>query len=199
MSEVKASISTSSQEMAWKQFPPPAPPQIKLNGVALPAPSSSLYWPTGFQVVVIDSSQDITNPNSILTNEYQLIESTTNTWMYTYTSTYDNIMWQVLSSGNLNDQLVFIASFGLDVNMAPPNSAYEFWLELGAGEQLQAWETGVDIGSQQGNDQSWVSIPGSYILIGGSNLGYGGGEETYSASSGTTTLAASIPNTAVSS
>ena len=174
--EVTVEISTSSQIMSWSNLPKPTFPKITLNGQALPAPSWDPQIPSGFQVVVFDATQDMTNAASILSNQYLQLSAPDGGWEDTYPSLYAGIVTQVLTSGNIDQQTVLVVSYGLDANMPPTNDVLGLLLNLGAGPQLQKWETSVDVGSE-GPD--FISQPVNYVLIGGTSGGYGEGTEKY--------------------
>jgi hypothetical protein len=178
--------------MSWPNLPAPQFPKITLNGQPLPQPAVREV-PSGFQVVVLDAATDPTDPASILSNEYLVLYAPDGLWSETYQYMYAGIVNQVLTSGNIDQQTVLVASYGLDANMPPTNDALGVLLGLGAGPQLQQWETTVDVGSEGG----YVATPGNYILVGGSDLGYGEGTEKFESpgtSPITTTLTATIGN-----
>src|SRR5690349_1948883 len=131
--QVDISISTFSQEIDnWQSLPPAQPPTITLNGNALPEPSNSPPWqPVGAQVVVFDSSQDLTNPATIISNRYQIVANMQGSWSESYRWMYDGIATQIMSSGDTQQQVVILATFGLDVAMVP--TAATFGLCLGRG------------------------------------------------------------------
>ncbi|HWA84540.1 MAG TPA: hypothetical protein VG820_13945 [Fimbriimonadaceae bacterium] len=164
-----------------------------LNGQAVPPPSS-LNFPTGFQIVVFNSEMDITSPAAILANNYQYVvpEGNTSNWADTIQYTYAGIVETILVSGNIQNQIIMLASFGLDLNMCPTNEALSTLLNYGANSKIQYWETNADCGSQVGNSSSWTSFPASYIMIGGSGWGYGGGYETLLTTAGQATLSATL-------
>lgn len=173
--QVEVAITTSSQVMDWGSLPPPQPPKITMNGQPLSTPGA-VRGPNGWQLVVIDSSEDMTNPASIVSNEYTYLNSNDGLWGDTYQWMYSQLVSQLLSSGNIDQQLVLMASFGLDADMPPTNDAYEAMLGLGAGSQLQHWETSVETGSQGGD---YIAHPANYILIGYAAFGYGQGWERF--------------------
>ena len=173
--EVNVEISTSSQYMQWGSLPQPSYPTITLNGTPLTQPSGVRDIPNGFQVVVFDSSQDMTDPASIVSNQYLYLYAPDGEWADTYQYLYAGIVNQLLTSGNIEQQLVFVVSFGLDVNMPPTNDALGLFLGLGAGPELQKWETSVDVGSEGG----FVGNPATYVLVGESQNGYGEGTEQF--------------------
>jgi hypothetical protein len=195
--QVQLHIATTSQVMYYNNLPKAAPPQITMNGVALPTPTPP-YMPTGFQMVIIDPTKDITNPASILLNEYLSVFASPNSndWGSTYHYMYAAMVRGHLNSGNIEQQLVILASYGLDNNMPPTNDGYALMMDIGAGSQLQYWETHCDAGSQVGNPTSWVSFPANYILVGYIAYGYGQGSEIYQSGAGplTTTLDVTLYN-----
>jgi hypothetical protein len=178
--QVDLEIKTSSQVInyPWPQTPP-AYPQITMNGAALPKPGGNA--PTGYQVVVLDSSQDITTPGAIVSNQAVTVFPTSgsNSWMSTYQYVYSRMVRQILTSGNPGSQLIIVASFGMDNNMPPTNDAFGKLVDYGAGPQLQKWATHCDTGSQVGNSTSWVSFPTNYIFVGREFFSYGQGSEAY--------------------
>lgn len=175
-SQVEVAISTSSQLMDWGNLPAPQPPKITLNGSPLPPPRAAIAFVSGYQVVVLNPSMDMTNPASITANEYVYLPAVGDSWSSTYPIMYSNLVRALLSSGNPSNQVVFVVSFGLDLEAPPTNDAYEQLLARGAGPQLQDWEvSATDRGSMNG----WVGNPANYILIGGSAFEYGGGSEAF--------------------
>lgn len=151
--------------------------------------------PCGIQVVVIDSTKDMTDPASIVSNTWQFLGYDLNySWYDTYPRMWDGLARQLLSSGNIEQQVVLIASFGLDV-MGPPTAAgLEQLMLRGAGTQLQQW--GLAPFASEGG--YFVQFPANYALIG--NTGYGFGEGTdrfdYTGESSplTTTISATVSN-----
>jgi hypothetical protein len=89
---------------------------------------------------------------------------------------YSQMVGAVLNAGNIDQQLLLLASFGLDLAVPPTNDGLQLLLTRGSGPGLQQWDLTPDVGSQ-GAD--WVGNPMSYILIGGSAYGYGDGTETF--------------------
>jgi hypothetical protein len=178
--QVNLQIVTTSQVMSYNNLPAAAPPKITMNGVAFPSPASPPYMPTGYQLVIINAAMDYTNPASILANQYIACSpSQNNSWWNNYQYMYSTMVWNVLNAGNIDQQMLIIASFGLDNNMPPTNDGYEMMLGVGAGSQLQNWQTHCDPGSQVDNPTSWVSFPANYILVGFSAQSYGQGYEIY--------------------
>ena len=172
--QVTVEIVTTSQVIdKWND--PAQPPKITMNGNPFPEPAPPATA-TGWQLVVLDSSMDMTDPASIRYNEFLDVFADDNgNWVDTYQYTYSNIVRQVLLSGDPESQLVFLASYGLDANAPPTTDALGYMLGAGAGQQLQTWERSVDVGSESG----WTSYPACYIMIGGSSYSYGEGHEVY--------------------
>ncbi|HVT10985.1 MAG TPA: hypothetical protein VHE55_01855 [Fimbriimonadaceae bacterium] len=192
-SSVNVEIVTSSQVINYPFKSPGTPPKITLNGQTIPSPGQ-LNFPTGFQIVVFNSVMDITSPAAILANNYQFVVpyGDTSSWAQTIQYTYAGIVETILTAGNTNNQIIMLASFGLDLNMCPTNEALSTLLNYGANSKLQYWDTHADCGSQVGNSTSWTSFPASYIMIGGSGWGYGNGYETLLTSAGQATLTATL-------
>jgi hypothetical protein len=175
--QVEVSITSTSQVVPnWQQMPPAQPPTITFNGDPLPAPKDSPpYQPVGTQVVVLDSSQDLTNPASIISNEYQVVANMQGSWYESYRWMWDNVATQIMSSGDIEQQVVIIATFGLDVMMQPTAAAFELFLNRGSGQELQQW--GLIPSLSEGGD--YISFPANYLLIGNSAYGYGEGYEAF--------------------
>ncbi|MDQ3936009.1 MAG: hypothetical protein M3340_15415 [Actinomycetota bacterium] len=186
--QVTVEIVTTSQVIdKWND--PAQPPKISMNGEPFqqPAPPATA---TGWQLVVLDSSMDMTDPAAIRYNSFlDLFADQNGNWFDTYQYMYDNIVRQVLLSGDPQTQLVFLVSYGLDANAPPTTDALGYMLGAGAGQQLQTWERSVDIGSEGG----WTSFPACYIMIGGSSYSYDQGHEVYS-DQGTATLSVTLNN-----
>lgn len=191
--DVAVSITTQSQVTAvWQQSG--TPPKITFNGNPFPTPSRPANFTTGFQVVVLDPAGNLTDPSSIRSNEYVMLYNDNGNWSSTYGWMYANVVKQILTSGNPDQQIVIVASFGLDANMPPTTDALELFLKLGAGSQLQTWETSVDTGSQSGD---WVGFPANYVLIGMPQYGYGEATEQFDNPGGNpvvTTVQATLSN-----
>jgi hypothetical protein len=174
-------ISTTSEQMPnWQQLPPGQAPSITMNGAPfaqLPEPS----LPNGWQVVVLNSTGDLTSPDNLLLNTYVFLQNNEGEWGSTYEYMYAQIINAVLNAGNFEEQILLLASFGLDADMPPSNDALQFLLDRGAGPALQDWENNSDSGSQSGG---YVSTPSSYILVGNLGYPYGGGTETYITNNG---------------
>jgi hypothetical protein len=199
MQQVEVQVTTSSQVMQFNSLPTAQPPQITMNGKPVAQISYTPNMPTGWQVVILDPTKDITSPAAIISNVFLLLfpAQGTNFWMSTYQYMYSGMLRQRLISGNYEQQLMIAASFGLDANTPPTNDALNLLLDYGAGPQLQEWETHVDVGSQVDNDNSWTSYPANYVFIGSSSLSYGQGAEIWqrtSDSSVQTTLTTTLTN-----
>jgi hypothetical protein len=148
-----------------------------MNGTAFPQPDGGQTGlPSGIQVVVLHSDGDMTDPASIITNSYITVGNVNDTWGNTYQYMWDNAAALILSSGDITQQRLIVASFGLDLNMSPTAFFLDLMLNNGAGAQLQNWGTSGDPGSE-GAD--WVQNPVNYIVVGGSSYGYGEGYEIF--------------------
>jgi hypothetical protein len=195
--KVTVEIATISQDMAQPAQTGQAP-KITMNGNAFPAPKGGgPYSNTGVQLAVLDPTMDITSPAAIRTNQFIAVQSQNGSWMSSYHWTWAGVVRQLLTSGDPDQQLVLLATFGFDANMPPDSAALQLLMELGAGPQLQTWETTVDVGSQSGQ---WVAFPANYILIGNPSYGYGQATEEYGKagqqSSVTTTASVTLTNAA---
>lgn len=176
-SEVTIDISTTSQQIP-KWNAPANVPKITMNGNPFPTPSKGAPGlASGWQLVVLDSFRDMTDPASIRVNAYfPLYPNDSGYWAQTYQYTYNNIGRYLLAAGDPETQLVFLASYGWD-NNAPPTSFFlQQLLDIGGGALAQKWTMHTNAGSEVG----WVSFPSAYVLIGGSSYQYGLGEEVYS-------------------
>lgn len=196
--KVEVSITTTSVSRQWESGPPISPPKITLNGNPLPAPRSPAYTATGLQLVVLDAHKDMTKPESILRNEYVLISSDHGKWSSTYARNWTKMVREILLSGDVNAQIVFLATYGIDANMTPNNEAIQTLFELGAGTKLQYWGNNSVPGHQPDTPGSYVDNPANYVLIGYSSYKYGQGYEAYDAPGGqgpvTTNLTATLSN-----
>jgi hypothetical protein len=156
-------------------LPAPQPPTITLNGQPIATPPGP-WTPNGFQVVVLDSTQDLTAPASVISNHYANVwQGQNGEWWSTYTTMFDNVTTQILGSGDPEEQVVILASFGLDVAMVPNPVAIEQFLLRGAGPQLQQWAT-QPLPSEGG---WYIQYPANYILIGDSEFEYNEGFEKF--------------------
>lgn len=194
--DIELVVKTQSQVMSFNPLPKPLVPTITMNGTPIASPKNPPYYPTGYQLVVIDASKDYTNPASILSNQYiQLYpNSGTNWWGSTYQWMYANLLTQTLKWGNPNQQLFILAGFGLDNNMPPTNDGTLLFFDYGGGPAIQNWLTHCDAGSQSGASNSWVSYPASYILVGFSQHSYGQGQELYQPTPGEAMLTMTLHN-----
>ena len=194
--QVTLEIVTTSQDM---QTPPQSgtPPKITMNGNPVPDPKGGgPYYATGLRLLVLDPSMDITNPTSIRSNQYIGVSPQDGSWMTSYHWAWAGVVRQILTSGDPDQQLVIMATYGFDANMPPDSAALQILMGLGAGPQLQTWETTVDVGSQSG---SWVGYPANYVLVGNSSYGYGQGTELFQRATGSsveTTVQATLTNAA---
>ncbi|MDQ3914903.1 MAG: hypothetical protein M3323_06160 [Actinomycetota bacterium] len=195
--KVEISVTTQSQPMQWGSLPAPVPPKITMNGNPIPDTPRPAAVSVGWRLAVIDATNDITKPGSYLFNDWIYLQYGQN-WMGTYQYMYDNMFRHLYLAGNVNQQLVILASYGLDNNMPPTNSMLPVLLELGAGQTLQYWETHCNPGSEVANPDAYVSFPTNYILIGYSSWTYGQGYEKYDRAQGsmpvTSTLSATVSN-----
>jgi hypothetical protein len=193
VSQVAVEITTTSQsQKAWQ--PSGTGPKITMNGNPFPQPrGTNPGFSSGMQVAVLDPTMDITSPAAIRSNVYLMLPDVNGSWMSYYQGMWNRLASQIYVSGNTLQQIVFVATFGFDVNAAPSAEALELLIELGAGPQLQHWYTSVDVGSQSGQ---WVAFPGNYILIGQPQYGYGEGYEVYQVGGDpvTTSLSATLTN-----
>jgi hypothetical protein len=181
MEKVEVVVSTSSQVMQYHSLPKAQPPKITMNGQQVGQIPQPPYMPTGWQMLLLDPSKDIKTPAAVLANIYiQLTPASgSNFWMSTYGQMYSRMIKTRLISGNYEQQIMILASFGLDQNTPPNSGALNLLLDYGAGPQLQYWETHCDTGSQVANDNSWTSYPANYVFVGTSSLGYAQGAELY--------------------
>ncbi len=186
-SQVTVDIQTQSTTIP-KWNTPAQPPTITLNGNAFPQPQGPASA-TGFQLVVLDSSKDMTDPGSVRFNSYMGVYPDSNGYWYdTYNWMWNSVVKQLLLAGDPDSQLVFLASYGLDANMPPGVQALQKLLNIGAGAGVQQWEKSSDPGSES----TWTAFPACYILIGGSSYQYGEGHEVYQKPTGTTPVTANL-------
>ena len=183
---INVQITTSSQAM---NFPLPAgtPPVILINGqqVASPGP---MTFPTGYQMLIFDSTKELTDPTALIYNQYYFVYPDQNLWMDTYTVMYAQMCRDLLLNGNLQEQTRFFVSFGLDNNMGPDYNTMQVFFGSGADGLLQKWELNSDPGSQSGAAGSWVVYPASYILAGGFGFNIGEANELYQPTAGNAVL-----------
>jgi hypothetical protein len=175
-------ISTTSAAMPdWKNLPPAQPPSINMNGSPF-AQLGEPAAPSGFQVVVLNGAGDLTSPSNIVANQYVLVRGDDGLWGTTYPAAYDQMLKTILEGANPEQQVIILASFGLDLMMSPTVGAFEFLLARGAGKDLQLWEEeATDPGSQGGG---WVGAPASYLLVGNPAYGWNGGFEVFNYTNG---------------
>lgn len=194
--QVTVEINTSSEVMPnWQSLPAPQPPAITLNGSPLSPPSNGPAWlPNGCQVVVFSGYEDLTLPTSIISNRYQIVANMQGSWAESCRWMWDNVATQIMSSGDVEQQIVIVATFGLDYEMTPTAATFELCLGRGAGPQLQDW--GLRPSVSEGGD--YIEYPANYVLLGNTGYGYDEGYEAfdYSTSGGTvtTTLTQTLDN-----
>jgi hypothetical protein len=175
-SQVTLEIVSTSQVISSGQSKP-TPPAITMNGQPFPSPPPQTTFATGFQVVTMKAYGDFTDPATILTNQYiPLVPDVNGGWWDQWQNWYDYLVLTALTYGNVDQQLLILASYGLDNNMAPTAELLHFLFDYGGGPLVQAWEQSADYGSGGGD---WTSYPANYILVGFSSQGYGQGNEAY--------------------
>ena len=108
---VKVEIHTESRTVGSDQTSDGPPPEIKMNGKALPAPAGGMKSPHGYLVVVIDAAMDMTDPGSIVANEYHYLPRVDGTWANHYEGMYRSMIHPVRGAGDPARQRVFIVSF----------------------------------------------------------------------------------------
>lgn len=196
--KVEVSITTTSVFRTYDGGPPIATPKITLNGNPLPAPKSPAYTPTGLHLVVLDAHKDMTKPESILRNEYILIAPDHGKWTSTYANDWAKLVRDILLVGDVNAQIVFLATYGIDANMPPTNEAIQVLFELGAGPKLQHWGCNSIPGKPSDDPGTYVEKPVNYVMIGYSSYRYGQGYEAFDGPGGqgpvTTNLTATLSN-----
>ena len=180
--EVTVAVATSSQPIPGT---PPLPnaqvPAITLNGVEIPQGSGpTTEYPTGVQVVVMNASGDLSDPANIISNNLNVVWSENNGWYLTYRYMWDNVANQIYGAGDPQQQVVIVATYGVDLGMFPSPDVVELFLSLGAGPQLQNW-INTPSPSESGG---WVDYPADYVLIGQSSLGYGQATEQFDTTPG---------------
>jgi hypothetical protein len=174
--QVQIDVTTQSQQISSGTDPAQVP-AITLNGNPLSAATNKPVTASGWQFVVLDSAQDMTQPASVVSNLYTPLFADNGGWG-DWEAMYDIMLTQSLTSGNTGSQIVIVSSYGLDSNIPPTNPGLEMLLGYGAGPQIQSWlnTPNLDIGSEGGD---WTSFPANYILIGASSLGFGLGTEAF--------------------
>jgi hypothetical protein len=174
--QVTIDVSTSSQVINTTPLPNANYPKITINGNAVTPSFAPQNWPSGVQVVVINSTGDLSDPAGIISNRYNLVwAGSGGGWYDTFHYMWDNVGTQILGSGDPQQQLVIAATYGMDIGMFPTAVVVELFLGLGAGPALQEW-INTSPPSESGD---WVDYPANYVLIGSSGLGYGQGTEQY--------------------
>ena len=192
---VEISVTTQSQPMKWGNLPKPDPPKITMNGNLVA--NNQAYASVGWKLLIMDATKDITNPSSYLYNGYLGLTSDGQYWNTTYGYMYNGIYKALYVSGNVNQQLVILASYGMDNNMPPTREMMPEILELGGGARFQYWETHCDPGSIGGGPNAYISAPVNYLLVGYSSFQYGQGWEKFESGGGkpvTSTLSATVQN-----
>ena len=159
-------------------------PTIELNGKALPTPEGGSKGNHGFQVVAIDAAaEDMTDPGSILLNEYHYLPKVRGALGHYepkhYERMYRQMIHALLGAGDPGCQRVFIVGYGLDARTAPPVEACKYLIGLGAGPKLQEW---ASTSWAEGWSDYYIEYPACYVLIGASGFGYGQGVEAYAGS-----------------
>jgi hypothetical protein len=174
--QVTFEVTTTSEPIGSAQDAAQVP-QITVNGNPFPEPANKPYTPSGWQVAVINAASDLTSPESILSNQFTPLPDDGGEWGV-WQAMYEQVVTQVLASGDPVQQIVIVSSYGLDANVPPTNDALELLLGFGAGANLQGWV--VDPNLTPGSEGSgWTNTPVNYILIGSSYLGYGLGTEGF--------------------
>ena len=146
-------------------------PSITLGGQAL-TPSQSQTWPTGFQMVLLDVRGTVGPDDVRLNKYYYLAAGDGGSWMQTYVWTYQRMLHDILVSGDPDNYLLILASYGLDNNMGPTDVFLRMLFSAGAGTTTQNWLTHSNPGSQAGGG-TWVAYPANYIFVGYSPSYYG--------------------------
>lgn len=192
--QVEIAISTTSEPMQSGSLPAPQPPVITLNGTALTAPPYPPNTPNGLQCVVFNSSMDLTNPDTIISNRYLLVWEENGGWWTSYPWMWNWLANQLLASGDPQQQIVIVATFGLDVGMVPTPAALEQMMARGAGPNLQSWATT----SQPSEGGSYIEYPANYVMVGNSAYAYGQATDVFdypnSGSPVTTKLTVTLDN-----
>ncbi len=167
-------ISTSSRGIQYSDGMKGAQlPSITVGGQAL-TPSQSQTWPTGYQMVLLDVKGSVGPEDVRINNYYPLISSGGgNSWMQSYVRVYQQMLHDILVSGNPHNYLLMLASYGLDNNMGPTDAFLQMLFGAGAGSTTQKWLTHSNPGSQAGSAGSWVSTPANYIFVGYAPSYYG--------------------------
>ena len=176
--EVDLRIETRSWIVPKAWYMQPVPPVIKMNGKDFPVPKGGAQKAHGYHVIAIDSAKDMMDPASTLLNEYHYLPRVNETWRPHAENMYRQMIHAILSAGDLTRMRVFIISFGMDAGAPPPTNVYESLLRLGAGRELQRWETRHAPDAPWAGD-NYIEAPANYILIGDGWSSYGQGTEHY--------------------
>ena len=155
MSPVVIGTSTTSSQ-AVTATSTPVPPVITVNGSNV-QPEGSPEGPSGFQLLVYDTTQTIGTSSSILVNQWLPVYPNGTDWTATYGQVYVDLNNFLLLSGNPNNQLMVLVSYGLDRCMGPSFAAMQMLFNYGAGAQLQNWMSGLSVVPPSGG----VVSPGS--------------------------------------
>ena len=145
-------------------------PVIEMNGKAFPKPKDGLKAAHGFQLIAIDAAKDMTDPASVLVNEYHYSFAH-------YEVMYRQMIHALLSAGDPARQRVLVVSFGMAAVAAPPVEACKYLIWLGAGKKLQEWVTGTQM-----DPNYHMEHLACYVLVGSSGSGYGQGVEGFTRS-----------------
>lgn len=176
-------IDTTSQVMPSTGPHTPNPPIINISGLSGPIqPSSPPSGACGFQLLILDG-KDLTGASAVLLDKYYTLPDN-EVWWNLYQGLYESIQADILSSGfDGGNNVLVLASFGLDNNMPPPASFYSLLQSAGAGAKLRYWEDHCDPGSEVGPDD-WINFPANYILVGVFGGGPDAGIEAYAVTPG---------------
>ena len=156
----------------------PRPPLIWIDDKPFPAPKDNATTAHGYHVIATDAAMDVTDPASILLNEYFYLPRVDETWSPHYEHMYRSMVHALLSAGDPGRQRVIIVSFGMAAHAPPPPIAYDYFMKLGAGEELQRWENSRAPGERSAD--YYIESPACYALVGYSSLSYGRAIESYS-------------------
>jgi hypothetical protein len=176
--EVTIDVSTSSQAIPNETpYPNAQVPTVTLNGTQIPQPDGPTDgYPTGVLVVVMNAVGDLSDPANFISSRLNNVwPGEGNYWYGTYSLMWDNVANQIYGSGDPQQQVVIVSTYGMDAGMYPTPAIAELLLSLGAGPQLQKW-INTPSPSESGD---WVDYPADYVLIGSSSLGYGQGTEQF--------------------
>lgn len=197
MTKVELAITTTSQVMMFNNLPAAQPPKITMDGKPVGQIAQKPSNPTGWQILILDPTKDITTPAAVLENRYISLYPAqgSNFWMSTYQFMYTQMLRRSYLAGNYEQQILIVASYGLDANTPPTNDGLGLLLDYGAGPRLQYWETHVDVGSQVANGTSWTSFPANYIFVGSSSLAYGQGAEIFERATSNSPITSTLTTT----